>query len=79
LPPFSWVRSAARAFAAGRAQELGDHLVLAADIGLAVSCEQDGKLPFKRGVAGGVAGMCPQEVAEVDVIAMRPAPSHHHV
>jgi hypothetical protein len=67
---------AARALAAGHAQELGDHLVLAADIGVAVSFQQDGKLPLKRGVAGGVAGMHPQEVTEVDVIAMRSASRH---
>jgi len=61
----------ARAFAAGQAQELSDHLVLAAAIGPAVSFQQDGKLPFKGAVAGGVTGVHPQEVTEVDVIAMR--------
>jgi hypothetical protein len=71
--------AAARAFAAGHAQELSDHVLLAANVGIAVGFQQDGELPFKRGIAGGVTGMRPQEVTKVDVIAMRPASRHDQV
>jgi hypothetical protein len=70
--PYTWNRRG-RTFAAGQAQEFGDHLVLARDVGLAVGFQQGGELPLERGVAGGVAGVGPQEVAKVDVVAMRRA------
>jgi hypothetical protein len=54
----------------GLGEEFRDQAGFACDIGSAVCPEQRGELVLEPGVAGGLAGMCAQEVPQVHVIAM---------
>ena len=51
-------------------EEFRDQVRFACGIGSAVCPEQWGELVLELGVAGGLAGMCAQEVPQVHVIAM---------
>ena len=65
--------------AACLAEELGDHFRLAIGIRRAIGRQQRGKAVFQLPVSSGLAGMGPQEVTQVDVIAMRLAIRHNHI